>query len=80
MKVRRMLCSLCLLFFAVRDCRLRTERINRSNLGQVVDPQNAVVANAKVTATNKATGVGRSVTTTSTGNYVIPNLPPGTYA
>ena len=47
--------------------------------GTVVDPQGAVVPGAKVTATNQATGTGRSVTTTSTGNYVIPNLTPGTY-
>ncbi|HEY1528939.1 MAG TPA: TonB-dependent receptor [Candidatus Angelobacter sp.] len=47
--------------------------------GTVVDPQGAVVPGAKVTATNQATGTGRSVTTTSTGNYVIPNLQPGTY-
>src|SRR6202163_4066302 len=48
--------------------------------GTVVDPQGAVVPGAKVTATNQATGVGRSVNTTSTGNYVIPNLQPGTYS
>src|SRR5579864_832414 len=47
--------------------------------GTVVDPQGAVVPGAKVTATNQATGQGRAVTTTSTGNYVIPNLQPGTY-
>ncbi len=47
--------------------------------GTVVDPQGAVVPGAKVTATNKSTGTGRSATTTSTGNYVIPNLQPGTY-
>src|SRR5215467_10473706 len=47
--------------------------------GTVVDPQGAVVAGAKVTATNGATGVSRSVNTTSTGNYLLPNLPPGTY-
>jgi outer membrane receptor protein involved in Fe transport len=48
-------------------------------LGQVVDPQGAVVPGAKVTATNQATGVGRSTNTTSSGNYSIPNLAPGTY-
>jgi hypothetical protein len=47
--------------------------------GTVVDPQGAVVPGATVTATNVATGAPRSVNTTSTGNYVIPNLPPGTY-
>ena len=47
--------------------------------GTVVDPQGAVVPGATVTATNTATGVPRSVNTTSTGNFVIPNLSPGTY-
>jgi carboxypeptidase family protein/TonB-dependent receptor-like protein len=47
--------------------------------GTVVDPQGAVVAGARVTATNVATGLPRSVNTTSTGNYVLPNLTPGTY-
>jgi hypothetical protein len=47
--------------------------------GQIVDPQGAVVVGAKVTATNQSTGLGRTATTTSTGNYVIPNLTPGTY-
>lgn len=47
--------------------------------GTVVDPQGAVIPGAKVTATNIATGVGRTVSTTSSGNYTIPNLVPGTY-
>ena len=47
--------------------------------GQVVDQQGAVIANAKVTATNVATSAAHSANTTSSGNYTIPNLPPGTY-
>lgn len=47
--------------------------------GQVVDPQGAVIANAKVTATNVATGISRSTNTTGSGDYSLPNLPPGTY-
>jgi hypothetical protein len=47
--------------------------------GTIVDPQGAVVAGAKITATNHATGATRTAVTTSTGNYVIPNLAPGTY-
>jgi len=47
--------------------------------GQVVDPQGAVITSATVTATNVATGVAHSAKTTSSGNYTIPNLPPGTY-
>src|SRR5215813_1798400 len=48
-------------------------------VGQVTDSQGAVVANATVTATNTATGILRTVKTTSSGNYTIPNLPPGSY-
>ncbi len=47
--------------------------------GRVVDPSGAVVAGAKVTATNVATGLVRSTNTTGTGDYSLPNLPPGTY-
>ena len=48
-------------------------------VGRVVDPQDAVIPDAKVTATNTATGVSRSVNTTSSGDYTTPNLSPGTY-
>lgn len=48
-------------------------------VGTVVDPQGAVVPDAKVTATNTGTGISRSAKTTSSGNYTIPNLPPGNY-
>jgi hypothetical protein len=48
-------------------------------VGRVVDPQGAVILDAKVTAVNTATGVSRSVNTTSSGDYVIASLPPGTY-
>src|SRR5260370_39464819 len=47
--------------------------------GQVVDPQGAVIAAAKITATNVATGLVRSTNTTGAGDYSLPNLPPGTY-
>jgi hypothetical protein len=44
-----------------------------------VDTQGAVIANAKVIATNLATGLVRSTNTTGAGDYSLPNLPPGTY-
>src|SRR5258708_7581884 len=47
--------------------------------GQVVDQQGAVIANAKVTATNVATSAPHSTNPASSGNYTIPDLPPGTY-
>jgi hypothetical protein len=48
-------------------------------VGKVVDPQGAVILDAKVTAVITTTGVSRSVNTTSSGDYAIPSLPPGTY-
>src|SRR5215813_5856581 len=47
--------------------------------GQVFDSQGAVIANSTITATNVATGVGRTVKTTGSGDYTIPNLQPGRY-
>src|SRR6266481_2599034 len=47
--------------------------------GRVSDQQGAVVPNASVTATNSATGLARTVTTTGAGLFRIPNLQPGTY-
>lgn len=47
--------------------------------GSVKDPSGALVPNAKVTANSPAIGVSRSVTSSSSGSFVIPNLPPATY-
>lgn len=48
-------------------------------LGTVTDAAGAVVANAKVTVTNNGTGVSRTITTASTGDYSFPLLDVGTY-
>ena len=48
--------------------------------GTVVDPGNAAVAGATVTARNMDTGLTSSAATTSAGLYALPNLPPGRYA
>ena len=47
--------------------------------GSVADPSGAVIPNATVTATNDATQVATVRNTTSTGNFTIAPLPPGTY-
>ncbi|MGH9583564.1 MAG: TonB-dependent receptor, partial [Bryobacteraceae bacterium] len=47
--------------------------------GTVVDPTGAIIPNAKVTATNDATGVANTATTNSAGTYQFPALIPGTY-
>ncbi len=48
-------------------------------LGRVADPTGAVLANVKVTATNEATGVGRTTQTNESGDYVFPEVPVGSY-
>jgi len=48
-------------------------------LGLVTDQSGAVVRGAKVTITNTATGVSRTLTTTAAGEYNAPNLEPGPY-
>lgn len=47
--------------------------------GVISDPTGAVVPNAPVEATNAATGVVASAATSATGNYVLADLPAGTY-
>lgn len=47
--------------------------------GVVEDPTGAVVAVAKVTATNEATGLVYETTTTTAGTYTLPSLPVGNY-
>src|ERR1700691_5923518 len=47
--------------------------------GTVLDPTNAAIATAKVTATNTATGESFSATSNSTGNYTVKEVPAGVY-
>lgn len=47
--------------------------------GNVKDASGAVMPDAKVTATNLSTGVARSTTTNSSGDYVLPALQIGRY-
>jgi Carboxypeptidase regulatory-like domain len=48
-------------------------------LGRVSDSSGAVLSGVKVTATNEATGVSRSVVTNDSGDYVMVEVVPGTY-
>ena len=48
--------------------------------GTVKDQSGAFIENAAVTVRDSQTGVERSVVTSENGEFVLPNLPPGTYA
>jgi hypothetical protein len=48
-------------------------------LGTITDTSGAVVTGAKVTITNTATGLSRNLVSNSAGDYLAPDLEPGSY-
>ena len=48
-------------------------------VGTVADQNGAVVSGAKITVTNSGTSQTRTVTSSSSGDYSVPNLPVGLY-
>jgi Carboxypeptidase regulatory-like domain len=51
-----------------------------SILGTVTDTSGAIMPNVTVTVTNTGTGVANRTVTTSSGDYIVPALNPGTYS
>ena len=76
--MRRSLLSICLVWFSATCILLAQGTVGTIN-GTVTDPAGAVVPGATVVATNNATQVETRTTTTSTGTYILPYLPAGTY-
>src|SRR6185312_8489605 len=68
-----------LVLFIVFCCAAFAQRDLGTILGTVTDSQGGVVASAKVTITEDATGITNQVTTNSNGEYIRPLLKPGTY-
>ncbi len=55
------------------------QAVNATLLGTVTDSSGAAVANVKVTVTETNTEISHTSQTNDSGNYVFPDLPPGTY-
>jgi hypothetical protein len=55
------------------------QAVSATLLGTVADASGAIVANAKVTATEAATGAIHESVTNESGNYTFPDLQPGPY-
>src|ERR1700730_510190 len=49
-------------------------------VGKVADQTGAAIPNATIDVQNTGTGLGRTVTSSATGEYVIPSLPGGSYS
>ena len=57
----------------------RSQAVNATLLGTVTDSSGAAAGSVKMTITEMNTGVSRTSQTNESGNYVVPDLPPGTY-
>jgi len=66
------------LTFAMQATSLAQEATARI-IGTITDPRGALVAGAKITVTNVATGVSREAVSDSEGNYQVLSLPLGKY-
>ncbi len=70
----------CAFVFFIAGLALHGQSTTESIQGLVTDSSGAVVPAAKVTITNVATGVSRSVQTNESGNYTFPLVEVGNYA
>ena len=72
------------MFFAIAALLVGSMALAQSNAGRisgsVTDQSGAAVANASVAVTNVQTGVARNLVTDQSGQYVAPDLLPGTYS
>jgi hypothetical protein len=72
--------SLLVLFFlALSFLWGQGEAVNARLTGAVLDPDEAVVAGAKVTLSDSAAGFTRQLTTADDGQYTFTLIPPGRY-
>src|ERR1700740_3712873 len=80
--VNEMAARVCLVMLVVLLITSRPtvgQAVNATLLGTVTDSSGAAVANVKVTITETNTGINHTSETNESGNYVFPDLPPGTY-
>ncbi len=68
-----------LLFISLAGC-IYAQRDLSTIVGTITDPSQAVVAGAKVTITEDATGLVYNLTTDSNGEFIRPAIRPGTYS
>ncbi|HYY56144.1 MAG TPA: TonB-dependent receptor [Pyrinomonadaceae bacterium] len=68
----------CMLLAAV-SIQAQSQATGGDIEGRVLDPQEAVVPNASITATSQQTGLEKTATTNEEGSYRFILLPPGTY-
>src|SRR5256714_2265474 len=65
--------------FSLTAVQIFGQAVNGTLLGTLTDSSGAVVPSAQITITETGTGIPHSTQSNASGNYVFPNLPPGTY-
>jgi hypothetical protein len=68
------------IFVLLAAVALSAQTFRGTILGTATDASGAVVAGAKVTVKNVATGLERTTETSADGSYALPELPIGTYS
>jgi outer membrane receptor protein involved in Fe transport len=76
MRIRSLVCVLLMAFTTLT---VAAQQITGNIRGTIVDPSNAVVEGATVTAKHLDTGLMRAAITDRSGNYVLVELPVGHY-
>jgi len=61
-------------------CAFVASAQNATVIGTVTDPSGSVIANVKITVTNIETGLTRTLTTSDSGQYAVPELAIGHYS
>ena len=77
---RLRVCIFLLIVTTVAAVAAWSQVVSATLLGTVTDASGAVVPNAKVTITETETAVSHVTQTNESGNYLVPNLPPGVYS
>ena len=72
------ICAIALFLFG-SAAFLRAQSTNASLAGRVTDPSKAVVVNASIDAVSEDTNVRYSTLSNLSGEYRLPNVPPGVY-
>ncbi len=74
-------CALVVLILTIAVAVFAQSQASTGNIeGRVLDPKEAAIPGATITATNQGTGLERSATTDDQGAFRIILLPPGSYA
>jgi hypothetical protein len=79
MRPSHIIAALLLLVLLISGSALFAQTATGEVSGTITDPTGAFVAGAKVTLTNRDTGISRTTTTNGSGLYVFINLQPGRY-